>query len=69
VLLGAGRRLFGILPSRIEPEIAQVIYTPQTTHIRYRVRRCADRRNAATRCSCALRPPRALRRATTWVLT
>ena len=26
-------------------------------------------RSAATRCSVALRPPRALRRATTWVLT
>jgi dihydrofolate reductase len=39
VLLGAGRRLFGILPSRIELEIVQVIDTPQATHIRYRVRR------------------------------
>ena len=39
VLLGAGRRLFGILPSRIELEIARVIDTPQATHIRYRVRR------------------------------
>jgi dihydrofolate reductase len=39
VLLGAGRRLFGVLPSRIELEIAQVIDTPQATHIRYRVRR------------------------------
>ena len=39
VLLGTGRRLFGILPSRIELEIVQVIDTPQATHIRYRVRR------------------------------
>ena len=39
VLLGAGRRLFDILPSRIELEIVQVIDTPQATHIRYRIRR------------------------------
>ncbi|HEY6314215.1 MAG TPA: dihydrofolate reductase family protein [Streptosporangiaceae bacterium] len=39
VLLGAGRRLFDILPARIELEIVQVIDTPQATHIRYRVRR------------------------------
>jgi hypothetical protein len=39
VLLGAGRRLFDILPSRIELGIVQVIDTPQATHIRYRVRR------------------------------
>lgn len=39
VLLGAGRRLFDILPERIELEIALVIDTPQATHIRYRVRR------------------------------
>ncbi len=39
VLLGAGRRLFNILPSRIELEIVQVIDAPQATHIRYRVRR------------------------------
>ena len=37
VLLGAGRRLFDILPSRIELEIVQVIDTPHATHIRYRV--------------------------------
>jgi hypothetical protein len=36
---GPGRRLLGILPSRIELEIVQVIDTPQATHIRYRVRR------------------------------
>jgi dihydrofolate reductase len=39
VLLGAGRRLFEVLPSRIELEIVRVIDTPEATHIRYRVRR------------------------------
>ena len=39
VLLGAGRRLFGVLPSRVELEIVRVIDTPDATHIRYRVRR------------------------------
>jgi dihydrofolate reductase len=39
VLLGAGRRLFDVLPSRVELEIVRVIDTPQATHIRYRVRR------------------------------
>ena len=39
VLLGAGRRLFDTLPSRIELEIVQAIDTPQATHIRYRIRR------------------------------
>ena len=39
VLFGGGRRLFDILPSRIEMEIVRVIDTPQATHIRYRVRR------------------------------
>jgi dihydrofolate reductase len=39
VLLGGGRRLFDLLPSRIELEIVPVIDTPQPTHIRYRVRR------------------------------
>ena len=39
VLLGAGRRLFDVLPSRIELEIVRVIDTPKATHIRYRVRR------------------------------
>jgi len=37
VLFGAGRRLFDILPSRIELEIIRVINTPEATHIRYRV--------------------------------
>ena len=37
VLLGAGRRMFDILPSRFELEIARVIDTPEATHIRYRV--------------------------------
>jgi dihydrofolate reductase len=39
VLFGAGRRLFELLPSRIELDIVRVIGTPEATHIRYRVRR------------------------------
>ena len=39
VLLGRGRRLFEVLPSRVELEIVRVIDTPDATHIRYRVRR------------------------------
>jgi dihydrofolate reductase len=39
VLLGAGRRMFDVLPSRIELEIVRVTDTPQATHIRYRIRR------------------------------
>ncbi len=39
VLFGGGRRLFDVLPSRIELEIIRVIDTPEATHIRYRVRR------------------------------
>jgi dihydrofolate reductase len=39
VLLGRGRRLFDVLPARIELEIVRVIDTPEATHIRYRVRR------------------------------
>jgi dihydrofolate reductase len=39
VLFGAGRRLFELLPARIELEIVRVIDTPEATHIRYRVRR------------------------------
>src|ERR1700704_6386424 len=39
VLFGAGRRLFDLLPERIELEIVRVIDTPEATHIRYRVRR------------------------------
>ena len=41
VLFGGGRRLFEVLPSRVEPEIVRVIDTPEATHIRYRVRRPA----------------------------
>jgi dihydrofolate reductase len=37
VLFGGGRRLFEVLPSRVELEIIRVINTPQATHIRYRV--------------------------------
>lgn len=39
VLLGGGRRLFDVLPSRIELEVVRVSDTPEATHIRYRVRR------------------------------
>src|SRR6266568_4114321 len=39
VLFGAGRRLFDVLPSRVELEIVRMIDTPEATHIRYRVRR------------------------------
>ncbi|NLG96064.1 MAG: riboflavin biosynthesis protein RibD [Chloroflexi bacterium] len=39
VLFGGGRRLFDVLPQRIELEIVRVIDTPEATHIRYRVRR------------------------------
>jgi dihydrofolate reductase len=39
VLLGAGRRLFDVLPALVELEIVQVIDTPEATHIRYLVRR------------------------------
>jgi dihydrofolate reductase len=39
VLFGAGRRLFDVLPSRIELDIVRVIDTSEATHIRYRVHR------------------------------
>lgn len=39
VLFGSGRRLFDVLPSRIELEIVRVVDTPEATHLRYRVRR------------------------------
>jgi dihydrofolate reductase len=39
VLFGAGRRLFELLPSRIELQVVRVVDTPEATHIRYRVRR------------------------------
>lgn len=38
VLLGAGRRLFDLLPSNVELEVVRVINTPEATHVRYRVR-------------------------------
>jgi dihydrofolate reductase len=37
VLFGAGRRLFELLPARVELEIVRVIDSPEATHIRYRV--------------------------------
>jgi dihydrofolate reductase len=39
VLLGAGRRLFDLLPSLVTLNIVRIIDTPQAAHIRYRVRR------------------------------
>lgn len=39
VLFGGGRRLFDVLPSRVELEIVRAIDTPEATHIRYRIRR------------------------------
>ncbi|WP_239014862.1 dihydrofolate reductase family protein [Streptomyces sp. CdTB01] len=39
VWLGAGRRLFDVLPSRIAWGVIGVIDMPEATHIRYRVRR------------------------------
>lgn len=38
VLFGGGRRLFDVLPSRVELEIVRVLDTPEATHIRYRIR-------------------------------
>jgi dihydrofolate reductase len=37
VLFGGGRRLFDLLPERIELEIVRVIDAPEATHVRYRV--------------------------------
>ena len=37
VLFGTGRRLFDVLPDRVELEIVRVIDTPEATHVRYRV--------------------------------
>lgn len=39
VLFGGGRRLFDVLPSRVELEILRVVDTPEATHLHYRVRR------------------------------
>ena len=39
VLFGGGRRLFEVLPSRIELKVLQVIDTPEATHIRYQILR------------------------------
>jgi dihydrofolate reductase len=50
VLFGGGRRLFDVLPERIELEILRVIDTPEATHIHYRVRR-EDKRDAPERRS------------------
>ena len=37
VLFGGGRRLFDVLPDRVELEIVRVVDTPAATHIRYRI--------------------------------
>src|ERR1022692_2761696 len=37
VLFGNGRRLFDVLPTRVELEIVRLIDTPEATHIRYRI--------------------------------
>ena len=39
VLFGSGRRLFDVLPARVELEIVRVVDTPEATHIRYRIAR------------------------------
>jgi dihydrofolate reductase len=38
VLFGDGRRLFEMLPTRVELEIVRVIDTPEATHIHYHIR-------------------------------
>ena len=38
MLFGGARRLFDVLPARVELEIVRVIDTPEAGHIRYRVR-------------------------------
>jgi hypothetical protein len=38
-VFGGGRRLFELLPSRVELKIVRVIDTPEATHIRYSVSR------------------------------
>ena len=37
VLFGGGRRLFDVLPVRVELEIVRVVDTPKATHVRYRI--------------------------------
>ena len=39
MLLGSGRRLFDVLPSRVELDIVRVLDSPEATHVRYRIRR------------------------------
>ncbi len=46
VLFGSGRRLFDVLPVRVELEIVRVIDTPEATHIRYRIADSARTRGA-----------------------
>jgi len=46
VLFGGGRRLFDVLPARVELDVVRVIDTPQATHIRYRVRTATTNQDA-----------------------
>jgi dihydrofolate reductase len=39
VLFGQGRRMFDVLPARIELDVVEVVDTPEATHLHYRVRR------------------------------
>ncbi len=39
LLFGGGRRLFEVLPGRVELEVTRVIDTSEATHIRYRIER------------------------------
>jgi dihydrofolate reductase len=39
VLFGGGRRLFDVLPARVELAVTRVIDTPEATHLHYRVER------------------------------
>lgn len=39
VLFGGGRRLFDLLPARVELDVVRVVDTLEATHLRYRVRR------------------------------
>lgn len=44
VLFGSGKKMFDVLPSRVELAIVRVIDTPQATHVRYRVVTAAKKR-------------------------
>ena len=65
VLFGGGRRLFELLPSRVELEIVRVIDTPEATHIRYRVRRLVGRSSRLAERQSLTGPVDACRRRST----